>query len=147
MVSSIDQTETLEDKSTVEKPLVLIVDDNPDYARLFDLLSDQLGITTRIVNSCEEALRAMEKDHFDLVIMDWLMPEVDGPACARKIRSKEARTGTHVTIVGVSGYDGASRDVCLQSGMDDFLGIPFTLEVLREKLNYWIQRQSKSVDS
>lgn len=140
-MSELEQPIPLAERKIEGKPLVLIIDDNPEYAKLFELLSDTLGITAHIVSSCGEGIRALEKFSFDVIIMDWLMPEVDGPACAGKIRIIEKGTGRHVPIIGVSGYVLATRQKCLDAGMDDYLPIPFTLEELHEKLCYWMQQK------
>lgn len=131
--------------SAEPKPLVLIIDDNPRYAHLFELLAERLGIAVHVVNSCEEGLQKIQELKFDVIMMDWLMPEVDGLACAKKIRLRERETKkTKTTIIGVSGYINASKPACLGAGMDDFLEIPFTLEQLHEKLSYWLAANSAS---
>jgi len=123
---------------SARKPRALIIDDKPEYARLFELLSESLGITAHIVNSCQEGLKALEESKFDIILMDWLMPDVDGPECACRIRMIEKSAGGHVPIVGVSGYVEASREECIAAGMDDFLPIPFTYEQLRDILCKWL---------
>ena len=123
-----------------DRPLVLIIDDQPEYAKLFELLSDSLGIKSYIVNSCEEGLKALETNKFDIVLMDWLMPDTDGPECACKIRIIEETAGGRVPIIGVSGYVRATRQECLDAGMDDYLGIPFTLEQLQNTLSRWLKK-------
>ncbi len=122
-----------------KRPLVLIIDDQPEYARLFELLSDSLEIKSYIVNSCQEGMKALETIKFDIILMDWLMPDVDGPECACKIRKIEESTGGRVPIIGVSGYVKASRQECLDAGMDDYLAIPFTLEQLQNILSKWLK--------
>lgn len=124
-----------------ERPLVLIIDDQPEYARLFELLSDSLGIKSYIVNSCQEGLKALETIKFDIILMDWLMPDTDGPECACKIRKIEETAGGRVPIIGVSGYVKASRQECLDAGMDDYLAIPFTLEQLQDVLAKWLKKK------
>lgn len=123
------------------KPVVLVIDDNPQYAILFDLLSENLGITVRIVTSCDEAIHVIDKFAFDIILMDWLMPEIDGPACTTKIRQIEKETGRHTPIIGVSGYIRATREKCIAAGMDDFLAVPFTLEQLQDKLREWLHEK------
>lgn len=123
------------------KRLVLIIDDQPEYAKLFELLSDRLGVTVHIVNTCAEGLRALDKYSFEVVLMDWLMPEVDGPQCACLIRNKEKGKNRRIPIIGVSGYVGASREECIKAGMDDYIPIPFSLSELQEVLCKWMPEQ------
>lgn len=128
------------DEDSEERPLVLIIDDQPEYARLFELISDSLGIRSYIVNSCAEGLKALETVKVDIILMDWLMPDTDGPECACKIRKIEETAGGRVPIIGVSGYVKATRQECLNAGMDDYLAIPFTMEQLQETLSKWLKR-------
>jgi CheY-like chemotaxis protein len=128
------------DEVSGERPLVLIIDDQPEYARLFELISDSLGIRSYIVNSCAEGLKALETVKVDIILMDWLMPDTDGPECACKIRKIEETAGGRVPIIGVSGYVKATRQECLNAGMDDYLAIPFTMEQLQATLSKWLKR-------
>lgn len=124
------------------KPRVLIIDDNPHYAKIFELLSEELEITPYIASGCAEALDALRQHSFDIILMDWFMPEVDGLLCTKKIRELEKTIGgVHTPIIGVSGYMSASREKSLDGGMDDFLSVPFTFEDLREKLCQWLQKE------
>lgn len=142
----IDQPVSLEERKADCKPLVLVVDDNPQYAKIFELLSDSLGIHFHIVNSCREAMEALEMFSFDIVLMDWMMPEVDGPMCAKKIRVFQEKTNQKFAILAVSGYVAANRERCLEAGMDDFLQVPFTLEELNDKLCQWIQKKEENLE-
>ncbi len=124
------------------KPRVLVIDDQPEYARLFDLLADSLGIEAHIVNSCQDGIKALETSSFDIILMDWLMPDTDGPECTCKIRKIEAVSGGHIPIIGVSGSIRATRKESLEAGMDDYLPIPFTLNQLHEILCKWFNKKA-----
>lgn len=144
MVSNPEKSESSEIEDTRRKPLVLIIDDHPEYAKLFELLADSLGITARLVKSCQEGIKALENDKFDVVLMDWLMPDVTGPECSCKIRKIEEgkADGGRVPIIGVSGSVLASRQACIDAGMDDYLPIPFTLPQLHDILAKWLPKQN-----
>lgn len=122
----------------MQKPCILVVDDNPQYAKLFELIAESLGYAAYIVTSCIEAESFLKTHQVDLVLMDWVMPEIDGPACTCRIRNLESQLGKHVPIIGVSGYVKASKEACTQAGMDDFLSVPFTMDDLRAKLETWL---------
>ncbi|MCC6978811.1 MAG: response regulator [Candidatus Melainabacteria bacterium] len=143
MANSGESPVSLEDRQKECKPLVLIIDDQPEYARLFELLAESLGIKAHIVSSCREGLKALELFSFDVVLMDWLMPDVDGPECACRIRKMEQEKGGHIPIIGVSGYVKATREDCLAAGMDDYLPIPFTYQQLHDILCKWLQRKEE----
>jgi CheY-like chemotaxis protein len=122
------------------RPAILIVDDQPDYARLFSQLAEILGVTVNVVSSCSEAVAAIEKYQIDLIFMDWIMPEENGPACTARLRKLEQKTGKRTPIIGISGYVHASKTKCLEVDMDDFLSVPFTIEELQAILAKWTKR-------
>jgi CheY-like chemotaxis protein len=139
---------SIEDQSTAEKRgdqklLVLVIDDNPQYGRLLELLSETLGITAHRVADCRQGIAALKKLSFDVVMMDWHMPEVDGSMCTAQIRAIEAEHGRHTAIIGVTGYIKVTREMCMQAGMDDFLAVPFTLEELDAKLSRFIKTKAE----
>jgi CheY-like chemotaxis protein len=121
-------------------PLVLIVDDHPAQRKLFKLLVDNLGISAHIVSSCEEAIEAMKTVKYDVVLMDWQMPEIDGLACTGMIRDKERQSArsTRTPIIAVTAHVlPGDREACLKAGMDDYLGKPFTVRELRSMIDRW----------
>jgi CheY-like chemotaxis protein len=123
--------------ATVRKPRVLVVDDDPQHHKLLELLADRLGITVHHARSCAEATAAVGSFSFDLILMDCRMPDLDGCWCTERIRALSEKT-KGIPIVAVTGNaTPGNRERCLQSGMDDFLLKPFTLEELQEKLNLW----------
>ncbi len=125
--------------SAVTRSQVLVIDDNPQYARIFELLSDELRIEAHIVDCCGEALKHLQNGHCDLILMDWLMPRVDGPLCTRKVR--QLANNRKLPIIAVTGHLQANYDLCIQQGMDDYLPIPFTYEQLQEKLFQWLPKR------
>ena len=100
------------------------------------------------MSCCEEALRALEKRPFDVILMDWQMPVVDGLTCATRIREREHSRGDRTPIVAVTAHvlDG-DREKCLAAGLDDYLGKPFTVAQLKETIYGWmkVNRATKSV--
>lgn len=122
----------------MQNPCLLVIDDNPQYAKLFELIAESLGYSAHLVSSCYEAESFVKSKQVDLILMDWVMPEVDGPACTCRIREIEKTLGKKIPIIGVSGYVKASKDSCTSAGMDDFLSVPFTIDELREKLKTWL---------
>lgn len=139
-----EQPISLAQSKSERKPLVLVVDDSPQYGKLFELLSQKLGIDAHIVSSCPEAIVELGKFSYDAVLMDWVMPEIDGLMCTRKIREMELNTGKRIPVIGISGYIGATQEKCLASGMDDFLSVPFSLEQIQEKLGRWLPKPEVS---
>jgi CheY-like chemotaxis protein len=133
---------SLDERKAECKPLVLIVDDDASHHRLFELLADRLGITVHTASSCGQAIDALSMFSFDLILMDYRMPVVDGCVCTKQIRA--TKEIAHIPIIAVTAHVVAgSREECLAAGMDDFLKKPFTLEELHQKVCYWLQKKTE----
>ncbi len=115
---------------------VLLVEDNPTNAKVGLLLLERLGHTAVHAPNGLEALRLLEQDHYDVVLMDLEMPGMDGLATAKAIRNGHAGEGNRslrivaMTAHAVSGY--AQR--CRDAGMDGFLAKPIDFLALRSEL-------------
>ena len=121
------------------KPLVLLVEDNPIQLRISKAYAEKLGIEVHTANNCKEAIEALKKRKYALILMDWRMPEIDGLQCTRTIRDVDAENGLHTPIVALTAraLEG-DRERCLSAGMDDYLSKPFTTTQLKEVLGRWI---------
>jgi two-component system, sensor histidine kinase and response regulator len=104
---------------------ILIVEDNPVNRKLTIRLVEKKGHTANFAITGREALVALEKEHFDLVLMDLQMPEMDGFEATVAVRTKERETGAHIPIVALtaSAMEG-DRKRCLAAGMDGYVTKP-----------------------
>ena len=83
----------------------------------------------------QEVLAALEKDSFDLILMDVQMPEVDGFEATAAIRKKEKSTGLHQSIVALTAHAmKGDHEKCLARGMDGYLCKPIRPQELDEVL-------------
>ena len=104
---------------------VLLVDDNVVNQRLAARLLEKRGHTVVIVATGREALDAVERDRFDLAIMDVQMPDVDGLTATGIIREREKADGGHLPIVAMTAHAmTGDRERCLEAGMDGYLPKP-----------------------
>ncbi len=79
---------------------------------------------------------------FDLILLDILMPEMDGIQVARKIRELEMSTGHHTPIIALTaGAVLGEKEKCLEAGMDDFLTKPIEISQFRELLGKWLRQE------
>jgi CheY-like chemotaxis protein len=119
---------------------ILLAEDNAVNQRLAVRMLEKRG--HRVVLSCNgrEALDALEKDSFDLVLMDVQMPVMDGFEATAAIRQKEIITGAHVPIVAMTAHAlKGDRERCLASGMDGYIAKPIRPEELDELLDSHIR--------
>jgi two-component system sensor histidine kinase/response regulator len=93
----------------------------------------------------EEAVRLLERDYFDLVLMDLQMPVMDGLQATAQIREREKTNGRHVPIIAMTAHAmKGDHEHCLRNGMDAYLTKPLNREKLFEIISrYSINSQSK----
>ena len=137
-----EQPIKLEERKDQGKPLVLVVDDDPTHLKLLELLADHINMTAQLTSSCAEALELLRMFSFDVVLMDCRMPVVDGCECTKRIRALSEKTKNIPIIAVTANLQPSNRIACRDAGMNDFLGKPFTLQELHDKLCYWLESQS-----
>ena len=112
--------------------------------RLVQRLLEKRGFAVEGVVNGREALSALDRGGFDLVLMDIEMPEMDGFQTTRAIRQGEKRTVKHIPIVAMTAHAMESdRERCLSAGMDDYVSKPIRIEELLraiERTTYFFQR-------
>jgi adenylate cyclase len=104
-------------------PLVLVVDDLAPNARLLEAVLSPKGFRVVTASSGEEALDVLGKEHPDLVLLDILMPGMDGYEVCRRIRQDPATAFLPVIMITASGEEEKIR--AIESGADDFVNKPF----------------------
>lgn len=110
---------------------VLVADDSPTNRMLAVRLLEKRGHRAEAVENGREAVEAVSKHDFDVVLMDLQMPELDGLGATAAIREAEAVTGTHLPIVALTAHAMESdRKRCIDGGMDGYLSKPFVADEL-----------------
>ena len=119
---------------------ILIVDDSVVNQRVVAWMLNHLGVTTECVDSGIDCLERVQKQHFDVILMDCNMPRMSGIDTTRTLREREREQGTRpMIIVALTGDSSqADRARCLAAGMDDFLVKPVDLNTLAHSLRAWI---------
>jgi class 3 adenylate cyclase len=107
---------------TTQKPTVLVVDDQPPNVRLLEAILAPRGYDVRAAGSGEEALRLIAEDDIDLVLLDIVMPGLDGYEVCRRIREQVDTAYLPVVMVTASGDE--QKVKALEAGADDFLAKP-----------------------
>jgi signal transduction histidine kinase/CheY-like chemotaxis protein len=117
---------------------VLVAEDGDVNRMVAQRLLEKRGHTTVLVDNGREALQAIQRERFDLVLMDVQMPEMDGFAATRAIRDLERERGGHVPIVAMTAHAmRGDREKCLEAGMDAYLAKPMRSAELDELLARW----------
>jgi len=104
---------------------ILVAEDSLVNQKLIAALLEPAGHRLTIVSNGKEAVEAVQRNAYDVVLMDVQMPDMDGWAATRAIREYEQRHGGHVPIIAMTAHAMQSdRQQCLEAGMDDFVAKP-----------------------
>ena len=119
---------------------VLLAEDNPVNQTVATRMLEKRGHIVVLANNGREALAAVERERFDVVLMDVQMPEMGGREATVAIRALEQVRGGHVPIIAVtaSAMTG-DRELCLDAGMDGYISKPVKYEALIEE----VERQAR----
>ena len=117
----------------ISKPLnILVAEDNLINAKVITTFLKDEGHTVVLVHNGEEAINKLSTDKYDLVFMDMRMPVSNGPETAKKWRQLE-KGNSHTPIIALTANASPEdRRLCLDSGMDDFLIKPVSIEQLND---------------
>jgi DNA-binding response OmpR family regulator len=105
-------------------PTVLIVEDDIHISKLIAMLTDEAGYRSIMVGTAAEALARIERDNPDLVILDWMLPDMPGDQVCRVIKQRSARVFLPVLML-TARAELADRVAGLNAGADDYLTKPF----------------------
>ncbi len=115
---------------------ILLVEDNPVNQKLAVRMLEKCGHRIFVANNGREALDAVGKECFDIILMDVHMPEMDGIEATASIRAKENENGGHVPIIAMTALAvPGDRERCLESGMDDYISKPIKSKELYNAIN------------
>lgn len=137
--SEVAPTPPLRDlAASTERPLrILLAEDNLVNQKLAAHFLTRLGHQFAIVGNGLEALEQLDKEKWDLILMDLQMPELDGEQATRLIREREAsRSGRgHQRIIAMTAHAmKGDKEFCLQHGFDGYLSKPVSLESLNDEI-------------
>jgi PAS domain S-box-containing protein len=104
---------------------LLLAEDNPVNQKLAVRLLEKRGHSVIVAGNGVEALKAIEQQAFDLMLMDVQMPVMDGFETTAAIRARERGSGSHLPIIAMTAYAmKGDRERCLEAGMDGYVSKP-----------------------
>jgi len=128
---------------------ILVAEDRETNRRLTELMLMKLGYTADYVRDGRGAVSAVKREHYDIILMDCQMPDLDGYAATRAIRhlETEATLGGPIRtqIIALTANAMAQdRAICLAAGMDAYLSKPVTIERMREAIDKAVRSMAAS---
>jgi len=130
--SAVTPAQTAEGRRSLR---ILLAEDGVVNQRVAREFLERRGHRVVVANDGREAVEAVEREAFDLVLMDVQMPEMDGLEATRAIRQQERSTGSHLPIVATTAAAfKEDRERCLAAGMDAYLSKPIQPASLYETI-------------
>jgi CheY-like chemotaxis protein/HPt (histidine-containing phosphotransfer) domain-containing protein len=117
---------------------ILLVDDSHANRSVALGMLKKLGLSADTTENGEQALAALERGKYDLVLMDCQMPVMDGYEATRRIRAFEGEAGKIPVVAMTANAMFGDREECLEAGMDDHIAKPVSRAELVEALNRWL---------
>jgi signal transduction histidine kinase/CheY-like chemotaxis protein len=118
---------------------ILVVEDNAANVKVAVRMVERLGYRADVAGNGVEAVRVLGQVHYDAVLMDCQMPEMDGYEAARAIRRNET-DGRRTPIIAMTASAlSGDRERCLAAGMDDYISKPVRLHVVAAVLERWLK--------
>ena len=123
---------------------LLLAEDTPTNQEVMRAMLSGMGCEVDVVINGLQALHAMQRHRYDLVLMDCQMPEMDGFEATRRYREfeQERRLGPVPILAVTASVLAEERAACLESGMNDILAKPFKRQELRAMLGQWLRPRS-----
>ncbi len=119
---------------------ILLVEDNAINQKVAQQILNKLGYKSDAVANGREAVRALELIDYDLVLMDCLMPEMDGYEATAVIRDSQSKVRNHslpIIAMTANAMKG-DRERCIEAGMNDYLAKPVRKDTVAEMLEKWL---------
>lgn len=122
------------------QPRILIVEDDRSLAEVLDYNLRQVGYQTIVAHDGREGLKQAKLHAPDLVVLDLMLPLIDGLEVCRRLRSDPATRGTLVLMLTAKGEE-TDQVVGFSVGTDDYVSKPFSVKVLLERIRALLRRR------
>ena len=108
---------------------ILLVEDNKINQKVVMMMLDKMGYHCDTADNGQKAIGMCKSKHYDLILMDILMPILDGISATQQIRENELEHHTHIIAMTAKASDKHKQE-CFEAGVDDFLSKPVSLKEL-----------------
>ena len=127
-----------------ERRKILIADDEPSIREILSIQLARMGYEVLIASDGAEAVAVYEKEKPDLVILDVMMPRVNGLEACQKIRALEKKSARRVPVIFLTARDTThDKTSAALSGGDEFVAKPVSLQELRERVEAALNKKAK----
>jgi two-component system sensor histidine kinase/response regulator len=125
---------------------ILLAEDNPVNQKLAVRLLEKRGHHVAVASNGRQALQALERATYDLVLMDVQMPEMDGIEATAILREKEKTSGQHQAVVAMTALVmKGDRERCMAAGMDGYLTKPIRPQELDDILDTYVAKERTEI--
>jgi CheY-like chemotaxis protein len=130
----IEENSEYKENKFLEKKHILVVEDNEINQLIIEDILQNFGAKVSITNDGEEALRTLEKETFDMILMDIQMPVMDGFQATKKIRSQSQFNDIPIIAMTANAMEG-DRNKCLNVGMNDHIAKPLDVNQIADTMS------------
>jgi PAS domain S-box-containing protein len=124
---------------------ILLAEDNVINQKIAINFLEKNGHRVFVANDGHEVLSALEKENFDLILMDVQMPNMDGFKATAAIRERETKTGAHIPIIAMTAHAmRGDRERCLDAGMDEYIAKPLNPKEILSRIDQIMSKMKKS---
>ncbi|MBU0560572.1 MAG: response regulator [Bacteroidetes bacterium] len=127
-------------KNYSERKRLLLVEDNPISQKLEIRILNSAGYNVDAVSDGYQAIEAVKKNIYDLVLMDIEMPNLDGLSATQKIRELD-NPAKNIPIIAVTAHSSMKdREKCLAVGMNDYIAKPININFMKMTIDQWVKK-------
>ena len=129
-----------------DRPYILVVEDEPDIRELLDFAISRSGFSVIEAETAEDALKVLDRGTPELIIIDWMLPGMDGIDLAKQLRSDELTKDLPIIMLTARGEE-ADKLRSFEVGIDDYVTKPFSPKELVARIKALLRRTGNSEDN
>ena len=127
-------------------PYILVVEDEPDIRELLDFSISRSGFSVIEAETAEDALKVLDRGTPELIIIDWMLPGMDGIDLAKQLRADELTKELPIIMLTARGEE-ADKLRSFEVGIDDYVTKPFSPKELVARIKALLRRTGKPEDN